>query len=31
VHEIEVGDFDGDGAREIYATPSLSNRLDGTF
>lgn len=30
VHEIEVGDLDGDGVREIYATPSLPNRLDGT-
>jgi hypothetical protein len=30
VHEIEVGDLDGDGVREIYATPSLPNKLDGT-
>jgi hypothetical protein len=30
VHETEVGDLDGDGVREIYATPSLPNRLDGT-
>jgi hypothetical protein len=30
VHEIEVGDLDGDGVREVYATPSLPNRLDGT-
>jgi hypothetical protein len=30
VHEIEVGDLDGDGALEIYATPSEPNRLDGT-
>ena len=30
VHEIEVGDLDGDGVREIYATPSRPNRLDGT-
>jgi hypothetical protein len=30
VHEIEVGDLDGDGVREIYATPSLPNILDGT-
>jgi len=30
VHEVEVGDLDGDGVREIYATPSLPNRLDGT-
>jgi hypothetical protein len=30
VHEIEVGDLDGDGAIEVYATPSEPNRLDGT-
>jgi hypothetical protein len=30
VHEIEVGDLDGDGVLEIYATPSEPNRLDGT-
>jgi hypothetical protein len=30
VHEIEVGDLDGDGVTEIYATPSLPNKLDGT-
>ena len=30
VHEIEVGDLDGDGVPEIYATPSLPNKLDGT-
>jgi hypothetical protein len=30
VHEIEVGDLDGDGVAEIYATPSLPNKLDGT-
>jgi hypothetical protein len=30
VHEIEIGDLDGDGMREIYATPSEPNRLDGT-
>ena len=29
VHEIEIGDLDGDGALEIYATPSEPNRLDG--
>jgi hypothetical protein len=30
VHEVEVGDLDGDGVLEIYATPSEPNRLDGT-
>jgi len=30
VHEIELGDMDGDGAIEIYATPSEPNRLDGS-
>ena len=30
VHEIEVGDLDGDGVLEVYATPSRPNRLDGT-
>jgi len=30
VHEIEVGDLDGDGLIEIYATPSEPNRLDGS-
>jgi hypothetical protein len=30
VHEIEVGDLDGDGIPEVYATPSEPNRLDGT-
>jgi hypothetical protein len=29
VHEIEVGDLDGDGVREIYATPSEPNQLTG--
>ena len=29
VHEIEVGDLNGDGIVEIYATPSEPNRLDG--
>jgi len=30
VHEIEVGDLDGDGVAEVYATPSEPNRFDGT-
>lgn len=30
VHEIEVGDLDGDGVVEVYATPSEPNRLDGS-
>lgn len=30
VHEVEIGDLDGDGILEIYATPSLPNKLDGT-
>ena len=30
VHEIEVGDLDGDGILEVYATPSEPNRLDGS-
>ena len=30
VHEIEVGDLDGDGTLEVYATPSEPNRLDGS-
>jgi hypothetical protein len=30
VHEIELGDLDGDGALEVYATPSEPNRLDAT-
>jgi hypothetical protein len=30
VHEVEIGDLDGDGVAEIYATPSLPNKLDGT-
>jgi hypothetical protein len=29
VHEIEIGDLDGDGVLEVYATPSEPNRLDG--
>jgi hypothetical protein len=30
VHEIEIGDLDGDGVLEFYATPSEPNRLDGS-
>jgi hypothetical protein len=30
VHEVELGDLEGDGALEVYATPSEPNRLDGT-
>ena len=30
VHEIELGDLDGDGILEIYATPTPPNRVDGT-
>jgi hypothetical protein len=30
VHEIELGDLDGDGVLEVYATPSAPNRVDGT-
>jgi hypothetical protein len=30
VHEIEIGDLDGDGTPEIYSTPSEPNRLDGS-
>jgi hypothetical protein len=29
IHEIEIGDLDGDGTLEVYATPSEPNRLDG--
>ncbi len=29
VHEIEVGDLDGDGTPEIYATPSEPNHMNG--
>jgi len=28
VHEIELGDVDGDGTLEIFATPSKPNKLD---
>jgi hypothetical protein len=31
VHEIELGDLDGDGVLEVYATPSEPNRLDGSI
>ena len=30
VHEIELGDLDGDGTLEIYATPTAPNKVDGT-
>jgi hypothetical protein len=30
VHEIELGDLDGDGALEVYAAPSAPNKVDGT-
>ncbi|HVS63917.1 MAG TPA: VCBS repeat-containing protein [Thermoanaerobaculia bacterium] len=30
VHEIELGDLDGDGALEVYATPSEPNKADGS-
>ncbi len=30
VHEIELGDVDGDGVAEFFATPSAPNVLDGT-
>jgi hypothetical protein len=30
IHEVELGDLDGDGVVEIYATPSAPNRMDGT-
>ncbi len=30
VHEIEIGDLDGDRVLEVYATPSEPNRVDGT-
>src|SRR6185369_14766888 len=28
VHEIELGDVDGDGKLEVFATPSKPNKLD---
>ena len=30
VHEIELGDLNGDGTIEVYATPTAPNKLDGT-
>lgn len=30
VHEVEIGDLNADGVLEIYATPSLPNKLDGS-
>ena len=30
VHEIELGDLDGDGILEVYATPTPPNEVDGT-
>src|SRR5947199_182577 len=30
VHETEIGDLDGDGVLEIYATPTAPNLVDGT-
>lgn len=30
VHEAEIGDLDGDGTLEVYATPSAKNKLDGS-
>ena len=30
VHEIEIGDLNGDGVLEIYATPTAPNMVDGT-
>ncbi len=30
IHEVEVGDLDGDGVSEVYAARSLPNRMDGT-
>jgi hypothetical protein len=31
IHEIEIGDLDGDGVLEVYATPSEPNKMDGTL
>ena len=30
VHEVEIGDVDGDGQNEIFATPSAPNTIDGS-
>jgi hypothetical protein len=30
VHEVEIGDVDGDGLNEFFVTPSAPNVLDGT-
>ncbi len=30
VHEVEIGDLDGDGMSEVYVTPSAPNKMDGT-
>ncbi len=30
VHEVEIGDLNGDGKLEVYATPTEPNKLDGT-
>lgn len=30
VHEVEIGDLNGDGVLEVYATPSEPNKLDGS-
>jgi hypothetical protein len=30
VHEVEIGDLNDDGVLEVYATPSLPNKLDGS-
>jgi hypothetical protein len=31
VHEVEVGDVDGDGITEFFTTPSKPNKLDGSI
>ncbi len=30
IHEVEIGDLNGDGAAEVYTTPSEPNRVGGT-